>query len=99
MVKTLRFRARGTALVTHFEKLDAGVRSFVGRKLVQIGKDSFGFAPTGADEEVPYRAEYVHECQEKNLWAADQETAVMCGVEFDPSFGAPRVAAEEKSEQ
>jgi hypothetical protein len=89
--KTLRFRARGTALVQHFEALDAGCKRFVGRKYIQINPDAivrdpemapyvgqWGFAHTGDAEEVPYRAEYVAACQAGDLWPADEETAAAC---------------------
>jgi hypothetical protein len=99
MPKTLRFRARGEALVTHFERLDANIKSFVGRKFVRLGgpipgpDDRFAFKPTGEVEEVLDRAEYRKACSDGDLWAADQETADACGVRFDPSFGAPPPAA------
>lgn len=100
--KTLRFRARGTALCQHFERLEAGVRAFVGRKFVTLDAahplreaaglspdepTRFGWRSTGEDEEVPYNPEYIRACKEGALWPADEETAKACGVEFDPSFG------------
>lgn len=85
---TLRFRARGTALCQHFEKLEARIKAFVGRKYKEVEPGVFGFAPTGEVETVPYRAEYVKACRDGDLWAADADTAKTCGVDFDPSFGA-----------
>lgn len=94
--KKLRFRARGQALVQNFERLDAGIKSFVGRKFVQPEPDVFGFEPTNADEEVAYRAEYVKACKDGDLYPADEATAKACGVSFDPSFGvAPAKSADE----
>ena len=95
---TLRFRARGTALVQHFERLDAGIKSFVGRRFTRVGgptpapTDRWSFSPTGEAEEVAYRAEYVKACKDGDLWAADKATADACGVSFDPTFGAPPAA-------
>lgn len=93
--KKLRFRARGTALVQNFEKLEAGVKAFVGRKYVEVEPGRWGFKPTGADEEVPHRGEYLKACKDGDLYPADAATAAACGVSFDPTFGAPK--APEKS--
>lgn len=91
--KKLRFRARGTALVQNFQRLEAGIKSFVGRKLEQVDEEQWGFAPTGEDEEVNYCAEYVRCCKDGELYAADEATAKACGVPFDPNFGsAPKKA-------
>lgn len=87
--KKLRFRARGEALVQNFERLEAGIKSFVGRKFVQVEGDQWGFKPTGESEEVTYCAEYVKACKDGDLWPADAETAAACGVPFDSNFGAP----------
>lgn len=86
--KKLRFRARGSALVQDFERLEAGVKRFVGRKYVEVEPGVWGFQPTGKDEEVPLRAEYMKACREGDLWPADAATAARCGVPFDPNFGA-----------
>jgi hypothetical protein len=83
----LRFRARGSALVQNFERLEAGIKSFVGRKYVEVNPGEWGFKPTDQAEEVPYRAEYAKACKDGCLYAADAETAAACGVSFDPSFG------------
>lgn len=88
----LRFRARGESLVQHFERMEAGVKSFVGRKYLEVKPGQFGFVPTDKDEEVDYRAEYVKACKDGDIWAADQATADACGVTFDSSFGAPKAA-------
>lgn len=86
---TLRFRARGTALVQNFERLDAGIKAFVGRKVSEVAPGQWGFVPTGSDEQVLYRSEYVKACKDGDLWPADEATAKACGVSFDSSFGAP----------
>lgn len=83
---TLRVRVSGTALVQDHERLEAGTRAYVGRKIAER-KDrpgEYGFAPTGEDVEVPYRPEYLHALQEGDLLPADQETASAAGLEFDP---------------
>lgn len=101
--KKLRFRARGTALVQNHARLDAGIKSFVGRKYTKVesepgAEEQWGFAPTGADEEVAYASEYVRACKDGELYAADEETAKACGVKFDSNFGAApeKPAAKEK---
>jgi hypothetical protein len=91
-MKTLRFRARGTALVTNFAHLEGGKKSFVGRKFVEVEPGNWGFAPTGEDHELPYAAEYVKACADGDLWPADQATADACGVKFDSTFGEPALA-------
>lgn len=85
--KTLKFRARGTALCQDFERLEHAVRRYIGRKFQEVETGSFGFVPTGEAEEVPYRHEYVKACKDGDLYAADEATAAACGVEFDPHFG------------
>lgn len=98
MVNKLRFHARGSALVQNFEHLEAGKKSFLGRRYTQLAAPdtndpedfgTWGFAPTGSVAEVPYRAEYVKACKDGDLWPADEETAKACGVAFDPHFGEP----------
>lgn len=87
--KKLRFRARGDALVQNYERLEAGIKSFIGRKFVQVDEEQWGFSPTGEDDEVAYRAEYVKACKDGDLWPADAATAAACGVAFDSNFGKP----------
>jgi len=90
---TLRFRARGTALVPNHEHEAAGVRSFVGRKLIEVKPGVYGFDPTNSAVELPYRSEYVKYCRDGDLYAADAGTAAACGVEFDPAFGEAKAQA------
>lgn len=91
--KTLRFRARGEALAQNHERLEANIKSFIGRKYIEVEPGQWGFAPTGEAEEVAYRADYVKACKDGDLWAADQATADACGVAFDSTFGAPKMSA------
>jgi hypothetical protein len=98
MSKKLRFRARGEALVQNLERLEAGIKSFIGRKFVQVGPEQWGFDPTG-DEEVAYRAEYVKACKDGDLYPADAETASACGVAFDASFGVAKADKPAKSDK
>lgn len=93
---TLRFRARGTALVTNFERLELGTRSFVGRKWAEVEPGRWGFKPTDEPEQVPYRAEYVKACKDGDLYAADAATAKACGVAFDEE---PQTFAGEPAEK
>jgi len=102
MSSKLRFRARGTALVQNFERLEAGIKSFVGRKFEEVQTDDgprMAFKPTDEADEVQYCAEYVKACKAGDLWPADEATANACGVSFDPMFGASKPepkAAESK---
>jgi hypothetical protein len=92
-------RARGTALCPHYEASENHVRRFIGRRVDRtIGHDEVnpengqtvktgGFPSTGEAEEVPYRAEYLFAVRDGDAWAADEETAKVCGVPFDPTFG------------
>lgn len=103
----LRFRARvterGPALVQDFERLELGIKRFLGWRLVSNADGTRAFEETSEVAEVPYRAEYVFACREGDLWPADLETARACGVPFDPKFGAsaptqqPAVKAEKAS--
>lgn len=92
MSMKLRFRARGTSLVQNFERLEAGIKSFVGRRYQEVEPGLWGFVPTGDSEEVSFMHEYVSACKEECLWPADEATAAACGVKFDPNFGAPAKA-------
>jgi hypothetical protein len=86
----LRFHARGEALVQDFERLDLGIKKFLGWRFAPStdGGSTAAFEATGEVAEVPYRAEYVLACKAGDLWPADLETARACGVPFDPKFGA-----------
>ena len=100
-MKKLRVLARGTAMVFDLERHDAGVRRFVGRKhdrtLGSATRDESGnevrqggwppsHKPVEPDE-VPFRAEYMLAVRDGDLWPADEESAALCGVKFDPKFG------------
>lgn len=99
-MKKLRVLARGTAMVFDYERHEAGVRRFVGRKhdpsLGAAFRDDSGVErrqggwPPSHDphspDEVPYRAEYVQAVKCGDLWAADEESALLCGVKFDSTF-------------
>lgn len=83
----LRFRARGTALVPHYEREQAGIRCFVGRKFVEVQPGQYGFEPMSEAAEVPYRSEYVKHCADGDLEPADEATAKACGVEMASKAG------------
>jgi hypothetical protein len=104
----LRVLARGLAMVPDLERLEAGVRRFVGRKidptLGYASRDengnvvmSGGWPPShqpGSPDEVPVRAEYVAHVKDNDLWPADEATAAACGVKFEPRFGGEYDRAE-----
>lgn len=81
-MKKLRFYAAGNALVQNFERLEAGIKSFVGRKYKEVEPGVWGFVPSEVPEEVKYGAEYVKACKDGDLLPADEETAKACGVSF-----------------
>lgn len=76
---TLRVRAKGTALVTNYEALDAGTKRYVGWKHEQQPSGEWAFVTSG-EETVPYRAEYVMAVKDGDLEVADEATAKICGV-------------------
>ena len=80
--KKLRFSARGTAMVQNLQKLEANIKSFIGRKYVEVSPGVWGFTPNGV-EEVEYTTEYVRACKEGDLHPADQDTATACGVAYE----------------
>ncbi len=83
--KTLRVRARGTASVPDFARLERGQsRGFIGRKMVP--DPATGLATWQPTDEVvelpnepPYAAEYLKALRDGDLWAADEATARACG--------------------
>ena len=81
-MKKLRFFAQGTALVQNFARLEANIKSFVGRKYEEVEPGVWGFSPTGEAETVDYRWEYVKAARDGELLPADAETAKLCGVPF-----------------
>jgi hypothetical protein len=98
--KTLRFYARGEAMVQDYDALlEQGIQRYVGRRNDPTLGIAFKDKATGQEmrmpawvpmeeaDEVPYRAEYVRECKAGCLWPADEETAKACGVDFDASRG------------
>lgn len=79
-----------------YEAQDARVRRYVGRKLVlgeaykdaeDVDRRRAEFHPHDEAVQVPYRHEYARAVRDGDLWAADEETAAFCGVQFDPDFG------------
>jgi hypothetical protein len=52
----------------------------------------YAFPMVEAVVELPFRREYRDEVQGGALWPADQATAAMCGVPFDPTFGGEHPA-------
>ena len=93
MPETLLVRARGLAIIENHEAAEAGARKFVGRVHdPKLGKNG-GWPPDEAPHTVPDRAEYRAAIKHGDLWAADEETAKKCAVDFDPTFGKePEVA-------
>lgn len=109
--ETLRVLARGTALVPNYELASAEKRNgFIGWSCQPIGPEFVdpetkqtrrhaGFVKRiGHVVEVPARAEYLRELRDGCLWPADQATARLANVQFDPAYGGEHTE-EEKSTQ
>jgi hypothetical protein len=81
-------RAKGSALVCDYERLEAGIKKFIGRKIVNLSEtaEEWAFIPTDESECIPDRAEYRRAVRDGELWAASPDTAKKCGVKFDPNF-------------
>jgi hypothetical protein len=47
----------------------------------------WAWVPTGEVEEVRPHNDLIKACKDGDLWAADEATALVCGVAFDPTFG------------
>lgn len=80
--KKLRVKARGTAMVCDYAALDAGGRRFIGRTYDPTLGPAGGWPAAGVVE-VPYRAEYAKAVRDGDLEAADEATALLCGVPFE----------------
>lgn len=92
----LRVRARGQSLVHSLEAMNANPREFIGRHWTTVDGLA-ALAPTGEDVLVPNRSEYVQAVKEGSLWPADKETADVCDVAFDPSFGGEHAVTKSSS--
>lgn len=92
--QTLRVRARGTALAADYKAAEHSVRRFIGRSLKVVQEDLSGdgnhvagWVPIDEAVEIDARAEHMRHVSDGDLWAADEATALACGVKFDPTFG------------
>lgn len=83
----LRFYCRGTALVTDVDAQARGVRRCIGRRWQEALPGQWAWAPTGKPQEVDYHPDLVKACFDGDLWPADEATAKVCKVSFDPLFG------------
>lgn len=98
--KKLRFRAVEGHLVTDidaaFPESGMGTRRYVGRRaVIDAQPGQVGWLNTGEAQEVNFHPEYVRDCQEGALVAADEETARLCGV----PWVAPEAPAKTKAEK
>jgi len=95
----LRVLARGTALVPKYEAQANRLNSFVGWSCQAIGPEFVdpetrqprrhaGFVKrVGEVVELPVRAEYLRHLRDRDLWPADEATAQIACVPFDPKYG------------
>lgn len=79
----MRVKAKGSALCPVYAAIGATPRRYLGRAW-----NGETWASTGEVVEVhDHFAEYRAAVSDGSLWAADEDTAARCGVEFDPNFG------------
>jgi hypothetical protein len=96
MKKTLKVKAVGDSPVQNYQAMQEGLRRYIGRvydasllkydeESEEVGKVSHKGGWILLDEvvEVPNTTEYRHEVKEGNLVAADEQTAMICGVKFN----------------
>ena len=88
MKARLRFYARGTAQVTDPHAQERGVRRCIGRRWQEVTTGRWSWVPTDKPEECDYHHDLVKACRDGDLWPADQETAELLKLPFDPTFGA-----------
>lgn len=74
-------RAVSRAMVPDYAAIDAGIRRFIGRKLVASDTGVAQFE-CGEDVEVQDIAEYRRAVKDGDLEACDAATAAICGVKF-----------------
>jgi len=86
---TISVRAKGLALVPNHDAFDAGVKRYIGWRYGEVapGSGEYGFKKTDEAEVVSARQEHVRDVKEGALFAADQATAILCGVAFDSTYG------------
>jgi len=88
----LKVKPVGKALVPDYEALEQGVLRFVGRQHdASLGemhpktkKKSGGYVPTDEYVEVPHRLEYIQELKAGTLEPADEATARLAGLAWEP---------------
>lgn len=105
----LRFLAKGTAMVPHYEAQKGGTRRFHGwkhdatlgpkfEKLDDLGRGTGMHAHHGAfvkqhgqviavGVRSEFAGEYLRHLRDGDLWPADEFTARMGRVKYDPTFG------------
>jgi hypothetical protein len=92
-MKKLRLRARGAAMYPHHgnSTQHGSARRFVGRVFDPNMGDAGGWPPSAEADEVladsESLADYRRAVQDGDLWVADEATASLCGVKFDPKYG------------
>ena len=90
MNERLRFFARGTALVADVhaqEHPTHSTRRFIGRRWQEVLPGQWAWTPTEAPQECDYHHDLVRAARDGDLWPADEATALVCKLAFDPTFG------------
>src|SRR4051794_32122943 len=92
MPATLKVLARGTAMVHAHHR--EGVREYVGRTYDPALGAAGGWPPSSTPVEIPMVGEFILAPRDGDLWAADEATAKVAGVPFDPKYGGEYVQAD-----
>ena len=97
MDQMLRVRARNTPQPgreappcvpdPHGADASPQVRRIIGRRHEQVSPGRWAWVSTGKVESLAYHHDIAKAIRDGDLYAADEETARVCCVEFDPTFG------------
>jgi len=82
---------RETVRQWHVEKLPPGVPTHIqSNEFLEVGElpiPHCAYPALPVPVEVPGTRYFKRAVAEGDLWAADRETAIVCGASFDPTFG------------
>lgn len=90
MSQRLSFFARRDALVSDphaLEREKRPTRRFVGRRWTEVMAGRWAWVPADKPEAIDYHHDLVKAAKDGDLWPADEYTAKVCGLAFDPNFG------------
>ncbi len=90
----LRFYAKGDAVQPdpHGAEAEPQRRRAIARKHQEVTPGKWAWVATAEPETCKYHHDLVKACKDGDLWAADEATAKICGVKWDPTYGGERDA-------